>query len=70
MKSKVLGKVKWFNTEKGYGFIQAKEGEDIFFHYSQLMMKGFKTIQDGTRVSFILEEGNKGPIAKEIEEVM
>ncbi len=65
------GKVKFFNLEKGYGFITAPdfEGKDIFFHYSELVMEGFKTITDGTEVEFELEETPRGPQARKIAKV-
>ncbi len=60
------GKVKMFNQEKGYGFITLEEGKDIFFHYSQLMMDGFKTIDAGADVEFEVEETERGPQAHNI----
>ena len=54
------GKVKWFNAEKGYGFISSEDGKDVFFHYSQLMMEGFKTIDADAEVEFDLVETDRG----------
>ena len=54
------GKVKWFNAEKGYGFITSDEGKDVFVHYSQLMMEGFKTIDADAEVEFDLVETDRG----------
>ncbi len=54
------GKVKMFNQEKGYGFITLEDGKDVFFHYSQLMMEGFKTIEAGTEVEFEVAETERG----------
>jgi len=59
----VLGTVKWFNTEKGYGFIKPDEGEDVFVHYSEIQEEGFKNLEEGERVSFEVEQGSKGPQA-------
>ncbi len=63
----MTGKVKWFNSEKGYGFITTDEGQDIFAHYSQINKDGFKTLEEGERVSFEVVEGQKGPQANNIE---
>ena len=60
----MLGKVKMFNAEKGFGFITMADGKDVFFHYSQLMMKGYKTIDPDTRVEFDLVETERGPQAQ------
>ena len=56
----MTGKVKMFNKEKGYGFIKLEDDRDVFFHYSQLVMEGFKTIYVGTEVEFELVEGERG----------
>lgn len=61
------GKVKSFNKQKGFGFIQCEGYEDIFFHYSSLIMDGFKTIDVGAEVEFELEENEKGKRAKNIK---
>lgn len=60
------GKVKMFNAEKGYGFVTLEDGKDIFFHYSQLMMEGYKTIESGTAVEFDLAETDRGQQAHNI----
>jgi len=59
----VEGTVKWFNTEKGYGFIETDEGEDVFVHYSEIQAEGFKNLEEGQRVSFEVEQSPKGPQA-------
>ncbi len=59
------GTVKWFNESKGYGFITADSGNDVFVHYSALQQDGFKTLAEGQRVSFEIVQGNKGPQASE-----
>ena len=59
----VKGTVKWFNETKGFGFIQADSGQDVFAHFSEIQSKGFKVLQEGQRVSFVLGQGKKGPQA-------
>ena len=57
------GTVKWFNNQKGYGFISDGEGHDVFVHYSGLNMEGFKTLEEGQEVEYEVTEGAKGPQA-------
>lgn len=57
---KVRGRVKWFNNEKGYGFIEYKDNEDIFVHYSAINQEGYKTLEEGQYVEFNLLETSKG----------
>lgn len=57
------GTVKWFNNQKGYGFISDETGSDVFVHYSGLSMDGFKTLEEGQTVEFDVTEGTKGPQA-------
>lgn len=54
------GKVKWFNAEKGFGFIERESGSDVFVHYTALTMDGYKTLQEGQAVEFEVVEGSKG----------
>ena len=54
------GTVKWFNPEKGYGFISQKDGEDLFVHFSEIKMDGFKTLDEGQAVTYDLTEGARG----------
>jgi len=65
--SKLNGKVKRFNKEKGYGFIESENGKEYFFHYSSLNVKGFKTVDIGADVAFTPEQGEKGERATDID---
>jgi len=60
------GTVKWFNAEKGFGFITGEDGNDVFAHFSQINIDGFKTLDEGQAVSFDVAEGPKGPQAENI----
>jgi len=60
------GKVKWFNAEKGFGFIQTEEGTDVFVHFSQINKEGFKTLEEGEEVTFNVVDGEKGPQAEDV----
>ncbi len=60
MSERELGTVKWFNESKGYGFIQRDGADDVFVHYTALQMPGFKTLREGQRVEFSVEQGRKG----------
>ena len=62
----MTGKVKWFNAEKGFGFITDENGKDIFAHFSQIQKDGYKTLEEGEEVSFDVVEGQKGPQAANI----
>jgi CspA family cold shock protein len=61
------GIVKWFSDKKGYGFIEKEDGGDIFVHHTSINMSGFKTLSEGDRVTFDVEEGDRGPSAKNVE---
>jgi CspA family cold shock protein len=60
------GTVKWFNAEKGYGFIQVDGGDDVFVHFSAIQGEGFKTLEEGQQVEFDITEGNRGPQAANV----
>ena len=63
------GTVKWFSEKKGYGFIEQEDGQNIFVHYSAIDVPGFKTLTEGDRVSFDVEESNRGAVAKNVSKV-
>ncbi|NQD64561.1 cold-shock protein [Bacillus haikouensis] len=60
------GKVKWFNNEKGFGFIEVEGGDDVFVHFSAIQGEGFKSLEEGQEVSFDIVEGNRGPQAANV----
>ncbi len=66
MSDKVTGTVKWFNNSKGYGFISREGGEDVFVHHSAITMTGYRTLNEGQRVEFVIERGPKGLQAKDV----
>ncbi len=63
------GKVKWFNAEKGFGFIERQSGNDVFVHFSAITMDGFKTLEEGCSVEFEVVEGAKGPQAANVRRI-
>lgn len=63
------GKVKWFNAEKGYGFIESESGTDVFVHFSAIESEGFKTLDEGAEVEFDIVDGAKGPQAANVRKL-
>jgi CspA family cold shock protein len=66
MSERVSGTVKWFNSEKGYGFIEREDESDVFVHYTAIQGEGFRSLQEGQRVEFSIEESPKGPQAANV----
>ena len=66
MSERIIGTVKWFNGPKGYGFIEVEDSEDVFVHYSALQTEGFRTLDEGQRVEFSIEQGPKGLQARNV----
>lgn len=66
MSDKITGTVKWFNENKGFGFIEREGGPDVFAHFSAIQSEGYKTLAEGQRVEFIVTDGQKGPQAEQI----
>ena len=62
----MTGKVKWFNAEKGYGFIEREDGGDVFLHFSAIQSEGFKTLEEGQAVEFDVVQGNRGEQAANV----
>ncbi|KHD84305.1 cold-shock protein [Heyndrickxia ginsengihumi] len=61
------GTVKWFNSEKGFGFIEREGGDDVFVHFSAIQGEGYKTLEEGQKVSFDVEQGARGPQAANVQ---
>jgi CspA family cold shock protein len=67
---KEKGVVKWFNAAKGYGFIQRETGEDVFVHFSAIQSNGYRTLDEGTQVQFVVKKGPKGLQAEEVSSLI
>jgi CspA family cold shock protein len=67
MSDRKEGTVKWFNSSKGYGFISQEGGEDVFVHFKSINSDGFRTLEEGQKVTFTVGEGQKGPQAQDVE---
>ncbi len=69
MSERETGVVKWFNNQKGYGFIARDAGGDVFVHYSAIGSEGFRTLNEGDRVEFSVQQGAKGPAAVAVQKI-
>jgi CspA family cold shock protein len=69
MSERQTGTVKWFSDQKGYGFIARDGGEDVFVHHSAIDSSGFRTLTEGERVEFTIEQGQKGPAAANVRKI-
>ncbi len=63
---RIAGTVKWFNDDKGFGFIEREDGKDVFVHHSEIVMEGFKTLKEGQKVTMEVTDGQKGPQAENV----
>ncbi|MBI5294341.1 MAG: cold-shock protein [Chloroflexi bacterium] len=66
MSERIIGTVKWFNGDKGYGFIAREGGADVFVHFSAIQGNGYRSLQEGQKVEFVVEKGPKGPQAANV----
>lgn len=66
MAERVTGQVKWFDSKKGFGFLQTDDGNEVFVHYSEISSTGFKNLEEGQKVEFEIIEGKKGPAASKL----
>ncbi|MCB0280097.1 MAG: cold-shock protein [Calditrichaeota bacterium] len=66
MAERLTGTVKWFNSKKGFGFISREDGNDVFVHFSGISMDGYKTLTEGQKVEFEINDSDKGPEAREV----
>ncbi len=66
MTDKVQGTVKWFNGSKGFGFIEREDGEDVFVHFTAIVGDGFRNLNEGDQVEFVVTQGDKGPQAQDV----
>lgn len=69
MSERMVGKVKWFNPTKGFGFIAVPDGQDVFVHHTAIEMAGFRTLEEGEEVEFEIQDGPKGPKAVNVSRV-
>lgn len=70
MAERVTGEVKWFNATKGFGFIKRDNGEDVFVHFSAIAGEGYRSLEEGQRVEFVVVQGQKGPQAQDVTPVL
>jgi CspA family cold shock protein len=66
MSERITGTIKWFNASKGYGFIERQGGPDVFVHFTAIQAEGYRTLKEGQKVEFTIEQGPKGPQASDV----
>jgi CspA family cold shock protein len=69
MSERKTGTVKWFSDQKGFGFLEQEGGDDVFVHHSAIVAEGFRTLAEGDRVEFSIEQGQKGPAAADVRKI-
>jgi len=69
MSERKTGTVKWFSDQKGFGFLEQEGGDDVFVHHSAIVSEGFRTLAEGDRVEFSIEQGQKGPAAADVRKI-
>ncbi len=69
MSERKTGTVKWFSDQKGFGFLEQEGGDDVFVHHSAIIAEGFRTLAEGDRVEFSIEQGQKGPAAADVRKI-
>ena len=69
MSDRKTGTVKWFSDQKGFGFLEQEGGDDVFVHHSAIVSEGFRTLAEGDRVEFSIEQGQKGPAAADVRKI-
>lgn len=69
MSERKTGTVKWFNDQKGFGFLEQEGGDDVFVHHSAIVAEGYRSLAEGDRVEFTIEQGQKGPAAADVRKI-
>ncbi|MCB8926927.1 MAG: cold shock domain-containing protein [Ardenticatenaceae bacterium] len=69
MSDRKTGTVKWFNDQKGFGFLEQQDGDDVFVHHSAIVAEGYRSLAEGDRVEFTIEQGQKGPAAADVRKI-
>ncbi|MBK7894074.1 MAG: cold shock domain-containing protein [Candidatus Promineifilaceae bacterium] len=69
MSERKTGTVKWFNDQKGFGFLEQEDGDDVFVHHSAIVSEGYRSLAEGDRVEFTIEQGQKGPAAADVRKI-
>lgn len=69
MSERLVGTVKWFSDQKGYGFLSREGGDDVFVHHSAIQSEGFRSLNEGDRVEFTIEDGQRGPAAGNVRKI-